>query len=87
MEDTATHRSSRASELKPDRPTAASRVIVRQPACGLPDADLLALLARLVATPLSGLSTPSFGNFPPTPRSPLSGLAAPAQRDAEKKDD
>ena len=71
----------------PDRPTA-SRVTVRQPACGLLDADLLALLARLVAAPLSGLSTPSFRNFPPTPLSSLSGLTAPsAQRDAGKKDD
>ena len=35
-----------------------------------------------------GLGTPSFGNFPPTPRSPLGGLAAPPpQRDTGKKDD
>ena len=32
-----------------------------------------------------GLGTPCFGNFPPTPRSPLSGLAAPsAQRDVRE---
>ena len=31
---------------------------------------------------------PCFGNFPPTPRLPLSGLAAPpVPRDMEKKDD
>jgi hypothetical protein len=38
-------------------------------------------------SPAPGHGTPSYGHFPPTPRSPLSGLAAlPQLRDDKKKD-
>ncbi|KAN0133418.1 DUF1692 domain containing protein [Lactarius tabidus] len=41
-----------------------------------------------MGSPVPGLGTPAFGHFPPTPRSPLSGLAAPpTPRDTGKKDD
>ncbi|KAF8260059.1 endoplasmic reticulum vesicle transporter-domain-containing protein [Lactarius quietus] len=44
--------------------------------------------AATIGSPVPGLATPAFGNFPPTPRSPLSGLAAPpTPRDMGKKDD
>src|ERR1700761_7574445 len=44
--------------------------------------------AATMGSPAPGLGTPAFGNFPPTPRSPLSGLAAPpTPRDTGKKDD
>ena len=38
-------------------------------------------------SPSPGHGTPSYGNFPPTPRSPLSGLASLPQLRDEKKDD
>ena len=44
--------------------------------------------AATMGLPAPGLGTPAFSNFPPTPRSPLSGLAAPpTPRDMGKKDD
>lgn len=38
-------------------------------------------------SPAPGHGTPSYGHFPPTPRSPLSGLAALPQLREEKKND
>jgi hypothetical protein len=44
--------------------------------------------AGTIGSPAPGLGTPAFGHFPPTPRSPLSGLAAPPMpSDVGKKDD
>jgi hypothetical protein len=44
--------------------------------------------AATLGSPAPGIGTPAFGHFPPTPRSPLSGLAArPTPRDTVKKDD
>jgi hypothetical protein len=44
--------------------------------------------AATLGSPAPGIGTPAFGHFPPTPRSPLSGLAVPLPpRDTVKKDD
>lgn len=43
--------------------------------------------AATLNSPAPGHGTPSYGHFPPTPRSPLSGLASLPQLRDEKKDD
>jgi len=44
--------------------------------------------AATMSSPVQGSGTPAYGYFPPTPRSPLAGLAGlPVPRDIVKKDD
>lgn len=54
----------------------------------LPSSVRTPATAATIGSPAPGQGTPSYGHFPPTPRSPLTGLPAlPIVRDAEKKDD
>ncbi|KAN0113791.1 Endoplasmic reticulum vesicle transporter domain containing protein [Russula decolorans] len=54
---------------------------------GLPGSGRTPTAAATLNSPAPGHGTPSYGHFPTTPRSPLSGLASLPQLRDEKKDD
>jgi len=54
---------------------------------GLPGSGRTPTTVASLNSPAPGHGTPSYGHFPPTPRSPLSGLASLPQLSDEKKDD